>query len=109
MSVSDWTGLEMLAMLSRALLEIHRHEEIETGMIILLRKIVANPYLNLLVGLSLLYTSGSDAWYELQTIDRFHLGTHHGVILFALLHILKTVPDLFEGLEHINNAESRTG
>ncbi|MES9826372.1 MAG: hypothetical protein ABW127_18275 [Candidatus Thiodiazotropha endolucinida] len=34
------------------------------------------------------------------------MGMHHGVLLFALLHILKTLPDLFEGLEHINQANN---
>ncbi|MBT3032855.1 MAG: hypothetical protein AB2565_15460 [Candidatus Thiodiazotropha endolucinida] len=33
------------------------------------------------------------------------MGMRHGVLLFALLHILKTLPDLFEGLEHINQAK----
>lgn len=74
-------------------------------MVILLRKIVANPYLNLLVGLLLLYTSGSEAWRELQTIEKIHVGAHHGIILFALMQVLKTLPDLFEGLEHVNKAK----
>ncbi|MBT2971302.1 MAG: hypothetical protein B6D72_09135 [gamma proteobacterium symbiont of Ctena orbiculata] len=69
--------MEMPTILSRVFVEIQSQAEKETRIIILLRKIVANPYLNLLVGLSLLYTSGLDAWYELQTIDRFHVGTHH--------------------------------
>ncbi|MES9925306.1 MAG: hypothetical protein ABW152_14540 [Candidatus Thiodiazotropha endolucinida] len=71
----------------------------------LLRMIATNTYLNLLVGILLVYTSASEAWYELQTIEQFRMGMHHGVLLFALLHILKTLPDLFEGLEHINQAK----
>ncbi|MEW8691848.1 MAG: hypothetical protein AB2535_12215 [Candidatus Thiodiazotropha endolucinida] len=72
----------------------------------LLRMITTNTYLNLLVGILLLYTSASEAWYELQTIEQFRIGMHHGVLLFALLHILKTLYDLFEGLEHINQANN---
>ena len=31
------------------------------------------------------------------------MGAHHGVIIFAIMHILKTLPDVFEGLEYVSH------
>ncbi len=66
-----------------------------------LRRIVKNPYVNIVVGLLLLYSGISETVHELKELDGFRVGVHHGVILFSILQILKTVPEFFEGLEHI--------
>ena len=34
-------------------------------------------------------------------VAQMNLGAHHGAIVFGLLHILKTLPDIFEGLEYL--------
>ena len=73
----------------------------------MLKKFVSNAYLNLIIGILFLYSGISETWHELQVAEEIHIGSHHGVILFALLHILKILPDLFEGLEYINNAEEK--
>jgi len=67
-----------------------------------LKSIVSNPYLNLFVGLTLFYSGVSESWDEFQKMENIRFGVHHGVILFSLMQILKTLPELFEGLEHIN-------
>lgn len=67
-----------------------------------LKRIVENPYMNIGVGLILLYSGIDDAVDELKMLEEFDIGAHHGVILFAILHVLKTLPDVFEGLEYID-------
>ena len=37
---------------------------------------------------------------------QMNLGAHHGAIVFGLLHILKTLPDMFEGLEYLGRTVS---
>ncbi|GAB6041907.1 hypothetical protein [Endothiovibrio diazotrophicus] len=64
-----------------------------------------NPYVSLLVGLAFLYTGVSDAVRELEALGHLRVGVHHGVILFALLHILKTLPDLVDGTKYLRKGE----
>ena len=40
--------------------------------------------------------------HELKELEEFKMGAHHGVIIFAIMHILKTLPDVFEGLEYVS-------
>ncbi len=70
------------------------------GSIRTLRRIVKNPYVNIVVGLLLLYSGINETVRELKELDGFRIGVHHGIILFSILQILRTVPDFFEGLEH---------
>jgi hypothetical protein len=75
-----------------------------------LKRIVENPYLNLAIGLFLLYSGISETVYELKNVNNFRIGVHHGVILFAILHILKILPHLTEGMEHIEKiGEKKNG
>ncbi len=67
-----------------------------------LKRIVKNPYLNIIVALLFLYSGISETVSELKELEGFRIGVHHGVILFAILQIFKTIPDLFEGLEYID-------
>ena len=70
----------------------------------ILKSIVENPYLNMLVGLTFLFSGISETINELRVIGEFKFGAHHGVIIFAVLHILKSIPDLFEGLDFIEKS-----
>jgi len=75
-----------------------------------LKRIVKNPYLNIIVGLLFLYSGISETVHELKELEGFRVGPHHGVILFAVLQIFKTVPDFFEGLEYIEEVgEEKNG
>jgi len=60
-----------------------------------------NPYLNILIGVILLYSGFSEAWHEFGELKEITIGAHHGIILFSILHILKAVPEIFEGLEYL--------
>ncbi len=75
-----------------------------------LKRIVKNPYINIIVALLLFYSGISETVHELRELEGFKVGAHHGVILFAVLQIFKTIPDLFEGLEYIDDAgEEKSG
>ena len=70
-----------------------------------LKHFTQNPYLNIIIGILILYTGISEAVNQLIELEHFTIGAHHGVILIAILHILKTIPDLFSGIEYIEKAE----
>ncbi len=67
-----------------------------------LKRIVENPYLNLIVGLLFLYSGVSEMLHELEELEEHKIGVHHGVIVFAVLQIFKTLSELFEGLEYVD-------
>lgn len=75
-----------------------------------LKRIVKNPYINIVVGILFLYSGISETVHELKEAEGFKIGAHHGVIIFAILQIFKTVPDFFEGLEYIEEVgEEKNG
>jgi len=67
-----------------------------------IKRIVENPYLNILVGVIFLLSGLSEIVHELKELEEVKLAAHHGVVLFAILHIFKTLPDFFEGLEYVD-------
>ena len=67
-----------------------------------LKHIVENPYLNLVAGLILLLSSGYEIW---ETIEDPTLGSHHGIIIYALFQIIKCIPEILEGVHHIDKAK----
>ena len=67
----------------------------------MLKKVVENPYLNFLSGMVLFITSGYETW---TSFGEESLGAHHGVLLFSLIHILKVLPDIMEGLAELEEA-----
>lgn len=72
-----------------------------------LRRIVKNRYLNLLVGLTLIAMSANEVWESLADgFDLTDLNSHAGLALIGFLHILKALPDLLEGLEHLEEKET---
>jgi len=71
---------------------------------LMLRKITQSPYLNLLSGLVLLFTSA----YE--TIIKFgegHIGVHHGVLIFSVIQLVKVFPEIMHGLTEVQEADDR--
>lgn len=67
-----------------------------------LRKVVENPYLNLVVGILFLLSGLSEAWDTLHDdIVNLNFRGSHGIIIFSIMHVMKTIPDLFEGLEYV--------
>ena len=67
----------------------------------MLKKIVHSPYLNLLRGIALLITSG---WETRDRFGEFSLATHHGILVFSLVQIARTVPELLHGLKEIHES-----
>ncbi|MBT8420724.1 MAG: hypothetical protein KJO08_07695 [Gammaproteobacteria bacterium] len=67
-----------------------------------LKRITRNPYLNILVALLLFYSGASEAWHEFNEMEEIKVGVHHGVILFSFVYILKTIPEIFKGLENLS-------
>ncbi len=75
-----------------------------------LKRIVKNPYINIAVAILLFYSGVHETVRELSELEGFRIGVHHGVILFSILQIFKTIPDFFEGLEYIDDAvEEKSG
>ena len=66
-----------------------------------LKRVVENPYINLLVGFIFLGSGIVEITSELKELGHVEFGLHHGAIIFALMHILKTIPEIFEGLEYV--------
>lgn len=67
----------------------------------MLRKITQSPYLNLLSGLILLISSG----YEIVvTVDEAAFGIRHGILLFSLIQIIKSIPEVMHGLTEVQEA-----
>ncbi len=69
----------------------------------MLEKITQSRYLNLLSGFVLLFTSGYETWH---TIDHFSIGAHHGVLIFSIIQILKTLPEIMDGARELTEAKS---
>jgi|TARA_B100001146_G_scaffold157903_1_gene139016 hypothetical protein len=60
----------------------------------ILKSIIQHPYLDLAVVGILLYSGISETLSEMEERKEFKLGVHHGIILFSIMHILKTLPEL---------------
>jgi hypothetical protein len=68
----------------------------------MLREITQSAYLNLLSGVILLGTSGYETFI---TLEEFSIGSHHGILLFSIIHILKTIPEITHGLKSLNEGQ----
>lgn len=71
----------------------------------LLKRIVQNPYLNLLVGVAVLVSGITESIQQFST-EGLVLGAHHGVVALGLLHTLKSLSDVFEGLERFEGVQA---
>lgn len=66
--------------------------------------IMHSPYLNILVGLVLLYAGASEALIEIREVENVRVGSHHGIMLFGLIHVLKSITEVIDGLALIDEA-----
>jgi hypothetical protein len=65
-----------------------------------------SPYLNLFSGLILLITSGYETWNTIgvDAIGINAIGTHHGVLIFSIIQLLKVFPEIMHGLKDVEMA-----
>jgi hypothetical protein len=67
----------------------------------MLSRITQSPYLNLLSGMILL----SASLYEIVvTTDEAAFGIRHGILIFSIIQIVKTIPEIMHGLTEIQEA-----
>ena len=55
---------------------------------------VDNRWVKMFVALTLFLTAGAEVW---NGINELEVGAHHGVLLFSIVDIIKTLPEFFEG------------
>jgi hypothetical protein len=56
------------------------------------------PYLDLFASVMLLVISLIEI---IDSFDEAVVGLHHGIFLYMVVHIIKTIPDIKEGIEGI--------
>lgn len=77
----------------------------KNGIFNAIKRVTRSPILNVCVGLIFLSTGLYEIYdTAVSEVGDASIGAHHGAVLFGLLHALKFTPDLFEGLEYIQNA-----
>ena len=65
-----------------------------------LRAFVKHPVTQLITGLILLISGGTEVVLDFISAEHsFRLGVHHGVALFGLIQMLGSLPELLEGLD----------
>ncbi|WP_028456662.1 hypothetical protein [Chitinilyticum litopenaei] len=69
-----------------------------------LRQVVGNRYLNITVGIVLLACSGDEVLLGFSDgINLNDINASLGVTIAGLAHILKSLPDLLEGLDYLES------
>ncbi|MCG8618852.1 MAG: hypothetical protein MI802_21735 [Desulfobacterales bacterium] len=64
-----------------------------------LTAIAENPWLNLISGVILIITAGSQI---IQTFGDGHIGAHHGVAVFGLVQVIQCLPHILHGTEQMS-------
>lgn len=71
-----------------------------------LRRIVKNRYLNMLIGVILIVVSGDEVWNSFaEGFQVSNLDSNFGIVVIGISHILKALPDLLEGIEHMEGKD----
>jgi hypothetical protein len=73
-------------------------------MLKLLGSFAENVYVSLITGLILLISSAIEV---INTLDAGVIGAHHGVLIFSIYHILKTLPELQHGAVEVSKIGDR--
>jgi len=69
-----------------------------------IKNIIFSPYLSLAAAFVLLATAG----YEIfMGVEEFEVGSQHGIFVFALIQILKVIPDIAEAGDEIETGLKR--
>lgn len=63
-----------------------------------LAQLLENAWVHLVSGVILLLTAGMEIF---RTLEADVLGAHHGVTVFAILQILRYIPDVVHGTEQL--------
>ncbi len=75
-----------------------------------IRRVADNPWLRVLVALILVATGVSETLTELEAdVADMALRAHHGVLLYGVVDLLRTLPDLFEGIAGIAEVREVVG
>jgi len=70
-----------------------------------LKNFSENPWVNLISGLVLVYTSGIEVFDSLD--EEFKAGVHHGVFLFGIIQLLRSLPEFVEGATRIREGKEK--
>jgi hypothetical protein len=82
-----------------------------------IRNFVEHPVTNLCVGLLLFGSGFVEAYGTLYTdLTEMNIGAHHGLMLFGVMNVLASIPDIIEGagsgaryLEHRADRHRKSG
>lgn len=64
-----------------------------------LKAFAENPYVNLISGLVLFITAGIEI---VRSFGDGEIGVHHGVMVFAIMQILQTLPHCLHAAEEVS-------
>ncbi len=73
-----------------------------------LKTVIEHPATQLATGMMLLVSGLASAYEDLvSTENTFRLGAHHGVLLWGLVQMLGSIPNLIEGMSRTIEANER--
>ena len=75
-----------------------------------LKTAIEHPATQLVTGTILLISGLASAYYDFTSAEHtFRLGVHHGVLLWGLVQVLGSIPNLVEGIDQtIQAAEKKS-
>ncbi len=68
----------------------------------MLKKIMSSPWLNFFAGFILLISAGYEVW---QSFENGEFGVHHGIFIFGIIHVLKTLSEVLVSFKEFDNGE----
>ena len=71
-----------------------------------LRRLVERPWFQVSLGIILIASGFEEALDALEEADAIGLGSHHGVMLLGLMHVIKVLPDVAEAVTMVAIEES---
>lgn len=75
-----------------------------------MKRFLDNPYVNLFIAGTLLYSGLAEGWDTLQEdLTNLDAKAHHGIMLYGFYKMLRAIPDLFEGVERVHSTRENLG
>ncbi|MDD2998971.1 MAG: hypothetical protein PHV05_07890 [Candidatus Riflebacteria bacterium] len=71
----------------------------------MLKRITQSSYLHLMSGIVLFFTAGYET---ITTFKEASIGSHHGVLFFAVVQIVKVIPEIVHGSKEFEEAKELT-